>query len=183
MTSGARFVAAAAVAVGCLSAAPHAADYPLNLVALASLKSGDTSVTSNVVIKVDRLMEESRRVRVTDALKYNGYLGFVPALRTLPVIGSIELARRKADIKYAVESKDENGPRLVLVADRPLFFLNADAERSKAGYELTIVELRLTSNNTGTGSMTGAARVKLAPDGSVMLDDFADALVQLTINK
>jgi hypothetical protein len=31
--------------------------------------------------------------------------------------------------------------------------------------------------------MTGAARVKLAPDGTVMLDDFADTLVQLTVNK
>ena len=31
--------------------------------------------------------------------------------------------------------------------------------------------------------MTGAARVKLAPDGSVMLDDYADTLVQLTVNK
>ena len=68
-----------AVAIACLAAVPHAADYPLSLVALASLKSGSTSVTSNVVIRVDRLMEESRRVRVTDALKYNGYLGFVPA--------------------------------------------------------------------------------------------------------
>jgi hypothetical protein len=183
MTSGARFVAAAVVAVGCLSAAPRAADYPLNLVAPISMKSGDVSVTSNVAIKVDRVMEESRRVRVTDALKYKGYLGFVPALRALPVIGSIEVSRRKADIKYAVETKDEKGPRIVLVADRPLFFVPTDAERSKAGYELTIVELRLTSNNTGTGFMTGAARVKLAPDGTVILDDYADALVQLTIGK
>ena len=183
MTSGARVVAAAVVAVGCLSAAPRAADYPLSLVALASLKSGDTSITSNVVIKVDRPMEESRRTRVTDALKYNGYLGFVPALRTLPVIGSIELARRRVDIKYAHETKDEKGPRLVLLADRPLFFLNTDADKAKAGYELTIVELRLASDGTGTGSMTGAARVKLASDGSVILDDYADSLVQLTLNK
>jgi hypothetical protein len=183
MTSGTRFVAAAVAAAGCLSAAPRAADYPLNLVAAFSLKSGDTTITSSVVIKADRLMEENRRVRVTDALKFGGYPGFVPALRALPAIGSIEVLKRKADIKYAVESKDEKGPRLVLVADRPLFFLSADAERSKAGYELTIVELRLTSNNTGTGSMTGAARVKLAPDGSVILDDYADALVELKIGK
>jgi hypothetical protein len=181
MTSRARF-AATCVAVGLLASAPRAADYPLSLVALASLKTGTTAVTSNVVIRVNRLMEESRRTRVMDALKYNGYLGFVPALRTLPVIGSIELARRKADIKYAYESKDDHGPRLVLVADRPLFFLN-ESEKSKAGYELTIVELRLASDGSGTGSMTGAARVKLAPDGSVMLDDYADALVELTIQK
>ena len=98
------------------------------------------------------------------------------------MIGSIELARRKVDVKYAHETRDDQGPRLVLVADRPLFFLN-EAEKAKAGYELTIVELRLASDGSGTGSMTGAARVKLAPDGSVMLDDYADALVQLTIKK
>ena len=174
---------ATAIAITCLAAVPRAADYPLSLVALASLKSGSTSVTSNVVIRVDRLMEESRRVRVTDALKYNGYLGFVPALRTLPTIGSIEVARRKVDIKYAVESKDAKGTRLVVVADRPLFFLNEDEKKSKAGYELTIAELFLSPSGGATGSMTGASRVKLAPDGSVMLDDYADTLVQLTVNK
>jgi len=183
MNIRARLFVTAAVTVTCLVAAPRAADYPLSLVALASLKSGATSVTSNVVIRVDRLMEESRRARVTDAMKYNGYLGFVPALRTLPTIGSIELARRKVDIKYAVESKEEKGTRLVLLADRPLFFLNADAEKAKAGYELTIVELHLAGDGNATGSMTGAAKVKLAPDGTVMLDDYADALVQLTVNK
>lgn len=183
MNIRARLFVTAAATVACLVAAPRAADYPLSLVALASLKSGATSVTSNVVIRVDRLMEESRRTRVTDALKYNGYLGFVPALRTLPTIGSIELARRKVDIKYAVESKADKGTRLVLLADRPLFFLNADAEKAKAGYELTIVELHIAGDGNATGSMTGAAKVKLAPDGTVMLDDYADALVQLTVNK
>jgi len=178
---GVRFVAAAGM-VACLAAAPRAADFPLNLVALASLKTGTTAVTTNVVIRVNRLMEESRRTRVMDAFKYNGYPGFVPALRTLPVIGSIELARRKVDVKYAHETKDDQGPRLVLVADRPLFFLN-ESQKPKAGYELTIVELRLAGDGSGTGVMTGAARVKLAPDGGVMLDDYADALVQLTINK
>jgi hypothetical protein len=173
--------ATAALVFACVVAAPRAVDFPLNLAAQAVLKSGDTSITSKVAIKVDRAMEESRRVRVSDALKYNGYLGFVPALRALPAIGSIEVAKRTVDIKYAHEAKDEKGPRLVLVADRPLFFLNSDAERSKAGYELTIVELRLAANNTGTGLMTGAARVKLAPDGSVIMDDYADSLVQLTV--
>lgn len=183
MSIRARLFVTAAVTVACLVAAPRAANYPLSLVALASVKSGATSVTSNVVIRVDRLMEESRRTRVTDALKQNGYLGFVPALRTLPTIGSIELARRKVDIKYAVETKDAKGTRLVVVADRPLFFLNEDEKKSKAGYELTIGELFLDSSGGATGSMTGAARVKLAPDGTVMLDDYADTLVQLTVNK
>jgi hypothetical protein len=176
-------VAAAILAGVCLVAVPRAAEYPLSLVAQASLKSGATTVTSDVVIRVDRLMEESRRVRVTDALKYNGYLGFVPALRALPPVGSIEVAKRKVDVKYALETKDEKGPRLVLVADRPLFFLNTDAGKSKAGYELTIVELRIAGDGSATGEMTGAARVKLAPDGTVMLDDFADSLVQLTVKK
>ena len=106
-------IAAAVLAGVCLVAVPRAADYPLSIVALASLKSGETSVTSNVVIRVDRLMEESRRTRVTDALKYNGYIGFVPALRTLPVIGSIDLARRKVDVKYRARDARREG-----IADR-----------------------------------------------------------------
>ena len=71
MTFRAR-IAATCVAVGLLAGAPRAADYPLSVVALAWLKSGSTAITSTVVMRVKRLMEESRRPRVSDALRYTG---------------------------------------------------------------------------------------------------------------
>src|SRR5262249_29159455 len=127
----------------CLIATPRAADdYPLTLTLDASANTATAAVTSKVTIRVDRLMEENRRKRVTDALTYSGYSNFLNALRPLPSVGAIELQGRSVDIRYAREQKEAAGRRLVLIADRPLFFLGGDPAKSRAGYELTVVELR-----------------------------------------
>jgi hypothetical protein len=123
-------------------------------------------------------MEESRRMKVTDALRFSGYANFLNALRALPPVGSIAVEKRQVDVRYAHEQTDEKGMRLTLVADRPLFFLG-DPAKPRVGYELTIVDLRFDGQGGVTGTMTGAARVKPSSDG-VVLDTFFEAPVQLT---
>ncbi|HJZ76043.1 MAG TPA: hypothetical protein VKE51_30115 [Vicinamibacterales bacterium] len=164
--------------IGALAQSPGG--YPRTLIAQAQAKSGETSVSSTVTIKIDRLMEPSRRTRVLDGLKYNGYQGFMNALRPLPTIGTIATQNREVKVQYAWETKVDDRTRLVVAASKPLFFLTADETKSRAGYELTVVDLLLDARGTGTGTMSGAARVKPAPDG-IVLDDFAAAPVQLTI--
>ena len=101
----------------------HAAgEYPLTLAATGEVKSGSTTVTSTFTVRVDRLMRESDQTRVTDGFKYGGYPGFLKALRDAPPIGTIELDTRKVEVRYAREQPSGKGRRLVLVADRPLFF-------------------------------------------------------------
>jgi hypothetical protein len=153
--------------------------YPLTLEADASMETATAKVSSTLTIHVDRLMLEAPRKRVTDALRYGGYANFLNTLRTLPPIGWIELSNRKVEIRYAHEVPNETGGRLVLVADRPLFFVGGDPAKSRAGYELTMVELRFDGSDRATGTMTGAARVKPAGEGQIALDDFAAAPVQL----
>jgi hypothetical protein len=166
------------IAAACLAAAAQSpGDYPMTLTTTAKATSGAASVTSAVTIHVDRLMEENRWKRVTDALTYNGYAKFVPVLRELPPIGSIEVQGRSVEIRYAREQKDASGRRLVVVADRPLFFLG-DPTKNRAGYELTIAELRFAPDGAVSGTMAGAARVKPSAEGPV-LDDFAEVRVQL----
>ena len=62
-----------------------------------------------------------------------------------------------------------------------MFFLGESA-KSRAGYELTVIELFLDGSG-GKGSMAGAARVKPAGEGAVTLDDFADVRVDLTVRQ
>ena len=163
-------------------AAAQTADYPLTLAASAQVTKGVTTVSTTFTIHVDRVMNETLRTRVTDALKFGGYPKFLPALRALPVIGTIEVGERKVEVKYVREEKREKGIRLVLVADRPLFFLS-DPSKGKAGYELTVVDLSLDAKGAGTGTMAGAARVKPTPEGGVVLDDFAETPVQLAVRR
>jgi hypothetical protein len=173
---------AAVSALFCVATAPGAAaGYPTTLTAHATLKSGVTTITSVLTIKVNSLMPPLLRTRAVDGLKYNGYPGFVNALRPLPVIGQISSQNGSVDIRYAWETKVDGRRQLILVADKPLFFLANDPAKPRAGYELTVVDLSLDDRDMGTGSMAGAARVKPAPDGGVILDDYATSLVQLTI--
>lgn len=175
-----RYSACLTSLIACLSAsAGTAGNYPLALTLEANTEMAATKVTSSVTVRVNRLMEENRRKRVADALKYSGYGNFLTALRGLPPIGAIELDTRRVEIRYAIEQQEGTGRRLVLVADRPLFFLRDERVKTRAGYELTVVELRFDAQGVVTGTMAGAARVKPSPDG-VVLDDYAEAPVRLS---
>ena len=171
-----------AAMAGSAGVARGAGEYPLALTADVSAKTDTVTISAVVTIKVDRLIEENRRKRLTDALKFGGYPKFVTTLREIPAIGSIQLGKRIVEIHYAQEEQTEGGRRLVLVADRPLFFLG-DAAKTRAGYELTLVELRFDAQGGVTGQMAGAARVKPAGEGNITLDNFAEILVQLNVHK
>jgi hypothetical protein len=180
-TSRSRLAASAAILiVWAIGLASTTGTYPLTLTLDAQGKTANANVTSSVTIHVDRLMEENRRVRVTDALKRGGYPNFLPALRALPPVGTIAVGSRTVDVKYAREQPDGDGRRLVLVADRPLFFLGGDPAKGREGYQLTVVDLHFDARGGVAGTMAGAAKVKPAPDSTVILDDYAEAPVQLT---
>jgi hypothetical protein len=172
-------VAALAIAMGLVGSAQTAGTYPLKLTLDAHAEGEGTKVTSSVTVAVNRLMEESRRKRVTDALTYSGYGNFLTALRSLPPIGTITVNGRSVQIRYAREQPQGAERRLVLIADRPLFFLTGDPTKTRTGFELTVIELRFDAQNVVTGTMAGAARVKPSPDGPV-LNDFAETPVRLS---
>jgi hypothetical protein len=162
---------------------PATAGYPLTLNAEAVAKSGRTTLTSTMTIAVAAPSSDANRTRVTDGLKYGGYPGALKALRSSPAVGSIDADSGKVTIRYAVDQKTDKGRRLVLIADRPLFFIANTAEsKSRAGYELTVIELLLDESGVGTGTLAGAARVKPSPETGVVLDDYASGIVQLKVS-
>ncbi len=171
---------AAGLSLSVVLPARAAGDYPLTLNVDAQVKRGATTVTSTLTIHVDRLMDEGNRARVTDALKHSGYASFLNALRPLAPLGTVQLEERSVSFRYAREQQDDKGRRLTLVSDRPLFFLGGDPKKTREGYDLTIVDVHLDAQGGVSGTMAGAARVKPAADGGVVLDDFAQAPVQLT---
>ncbi len=174
-----RHAAAVSCLIGCTAVLPGAVShYPLELTLDARAKTETAAVASIVTIRVERLMEENRYQRATRALRHGGYAALLNTLRALPPVGTIALASRSVEVRYAREQQDGADRRLVLVADRPLFFL-ADPAKSRAGYELTLVELRFDAHGDVTGRIAGAARVKPGADGSVVLDDYTEAPVQL----
>ena len=153
--------------------------YPLSVTLDASVKSGVTTITSKVTIQVTRQMSDPTRTRANDSLKFSGFPGFVNALRPLVSVGSIETQSNSVPIRYTREEQDGAATRLLLIADRPVFFLGPDPTKSRAGFELTVVELRFDGQGGVTGQMAGAAKVRPS-SGGVELEDYAEALVALT---
>jgi hypothetical protein len=150
-------------------------------VANAKAVSGATTITSTVTIQINRLVEPSRRDRLLKGFDQNGYQGLMDVMRPLPVIGTIATQRATVDVKYAWETPAQGKTRLIIVADKPLFFLPGDEPKARPGYLLTVVQLMLDDRGAGTGLMAGAARVKRAPEEGIILEDYATVPVDLTI--
>jgi hypothetical protein len=155
--------------------------YPQTITANAKAVDGVTTITSTITITIDRLVEPSRRDRLLEGLNRDGYQGFMDVIWTLPTIGSIATQRARVDVKYAWETQIQNRRRLVVVADKPLFFL-PDDNQSRQGYDLTVVELQFDDRGAATGTMAGAARVKPSPDEGIALQDYGLVPVQLTVS-
>ena len=153
--------------------------YPLDVTLDARTKTEVASVTAPVTIALNRLMEESRRQRVLQGLKEGGYPNFLTVLRSLPPVGVVRIGKREVEIKFAHEAATPKGRRVVLVADRPLFFLANDPDKRRAGYELTMVELLVDPKGGISGQMAGAARVKPGGETGVVLDTFGEEPVTL----
>jgi hypothetical protein len=172
----------ALLAIMSLSQVVRAQSYPRTLIASAEASGAAGAATATVTIRIQRLMPEFDFKAVTDGLKFGGYPGALNALRKLPEIGYVQVADRKTVLKYAHQRADGKAG-LVLVTDRPIFFVGGGAPdaKPKAGYELGLIELEIDAQGNGKGTMAAAARVKPGPDGSVILDDYAETPVRLSI--
>jgi hypothetical protein len=170
------------LAIAASSLAAQAQTFPKTLNADAEASSsGGGRLTGTITIQVDRLMEELDFKKVSDALKVNGYLRFLPVLRTLPPVGYVQLGDAKTVLKFA--HMRANGKTLVLGSDQPIFFVGGGAPnpKPKAGYEMGIIELDLDAQGNGKGTMAAAARVKHTADGGVAIDDYAEKPITLTV--
>jgi hypothetical protein len=173
--------ALAVLAIAALPLVARAQTFPKTLAATTEISGATGRLTGSMTIQVDRLMEELDFKKVSDALKVNGYLRFLPVLRTLPAVGYVQLGDTKTVLKFA--HMRANSKTLVLGTDRPIFFIGAGAAqpKPKAGYEMGVIELELDAQGNGTGTMAAAARVKHTADGGVAIDDYAEAPVKLTV--
>ena len=156
--------------------APEAFTSPLQ----AHSKSGSAAAT--IRIQIDRYTPEHARTTMTDGLKYNGYPGFLRALRDAPPAGTLTVAGQEFKIRWARQVPNEKGRTISLVTDKPVFFIGMQRKDAPptAGYEVAVVQLVFDSAGKGTGTMAAAARVKRDGETGVKLDTYADNPLTLT---
>ena len=176
----------AAIVMGSMAAAAVAglaATYPRTLTATGKVAGAAGAVETTVTIHLDRLMADADFESVAGGLKYGGYPKFLDALKQLPVVGHLQVGRQKADVKYARVRKTDKGELLVVGTDRPMYFLGAGRPeaKQKAGYETAFLEIEIDEKGNGEGTMAAAARVKPGEGGSVIIDDYAEDPIRLTV--
>ena len=134
------------------------------------------SAAATITMQINRYSTQVDLDTVANALKHGGYPGFLTALRQVPVVGTVTVAGETVDIRWAREQLVANARSVVLITDKPVFFVGAgriDA-KPRAGYEVAVLQYTLEDDGTGTGSIAAAARVKPGGPTGVTVDDYAD---------
>ena len=141
-----------------------------------------SAVSASIQIHVERYTPDFDRNAVQEALRVGGYPGFLPALRKAPDVGYVELGGQKTTIRWARQTSSDAGRTIVVVTDKPVAFLGGAAAgaKSRAGYEVAIIQLKVDGQGSGTGTMAAAARVKPGGETGVQVDDYAETPIALT---
>ena len=160
---------------------------PETITANAHVAGPNGAAATRITMQIDRYTPDADREAVTQALKQGGYPAFLTALRKAPVVGTITVAGQTFNIRWAREQPVSNGRTIVLVTDKPVFFVGGGSTTAKPreGYEVALLQFRLDGSGLGfEGTMAAAARVKPAAPRGCQIDDYADKPIQLqTINR
>ena len=152
--------------------------------ATAQAKNDTSAVSGALEVRLNRYTPDFDRKTVEAALKNGGYPQFLLALRNAPQVGQLVLGGGEPfAIRYAREKVEASGRTIVVVTDKPVFFIGGGrgaGTKSRAGYEVAVLQIQLDGTGQGHGTMAAAARVRPDGDGGVLLDDYAEEPIMLT---
>jgi hypothetical protein len=149
----------------------------------AQARTSAAGSATNLRIQIDRYVADPDRKTMTDALTHGGYPKFVLALRNAPAIGKIQVGDQTFTIRWAREQPTGKGRAITVVTDAPVYFVGGgrvDA-KSREGFELAVVQFTVDEVGMGSGTMAAAAKVKPDGKGGVLLEDYADEPIKLTV--
>ena len=165
-------------------APPTKTGAPEELSGTAQVKNATGAISGTLEVRVTRYTPDFDRKTMEEALRLGGYPRFVTALRNAPEVGQLVLGGSEPfAIRYARETVEAGGRTIVVVTDKPVFFIGGGhtaGTRSRAGFEVAVLQIQLDGNGQGSGTMAAAARVRPDGDGGVLLEDYAEELIALT---
>ncbi len=155
---------------------------PEVLTGSAQVKNATGAVSGTLELRLRRVTPAFDKQAVETALKEGGYPRFLTALRNAPEVGQLVLGGgAPIAIRYARERLDAKGRSIVVVTDKPAYFIGGGRAESapRKGFDVAVIEIRLDGKGVGSGSMAGAARVRPDGDGGVILDDYDADLITI----
>ena len=115
-------------------------------------KTASSAASGALVMRVSRYTPDFDRKTVEEALRLGGYPRFLTALRNAPEVGQLTLADGPPYvIRYAREKAEGAGRAIVLVTDRPVFFVGSARTEAKprAGYEVAVIQIQVDGAGRG----------------------------------
>jgi hypothetical protein len=159
---------------------------PETFTASAQVLGNNAGSSAQVTIQINQYTSDKDRETIQEALRIGGYQGFLPALRSAPEVGFVEMNGRKVIARWARQQPTEKGRTISVVTESPMFFVgggNVEA-KPRAGYEVAVIQLDVDQIGLGTGSFAAAARVRPGGPTGVQIDDYAEMPVKLvTVRK
>jgi hypothetical protein len=159
---------------------------PETFTASAQVLGDNAGASAQVTIRIDQYTSDKDRATIQEALRIGGYQGFLPALRSAPEVGYVEMNGRKVVARWARQQPTEKGRTISIVTEAPMAFVGGSSVNAKprAGYEVAVIQLDVDQIGLGTGSFAAAARVRPGGPTGVQIDDYAETPVKLvTVRK
>jgi hypothetical protein len=159
---------------------------PETFTANAQALGRNAGASAQVTIQINEYTSESDLTTIQEALRIGGYQGFLPALRSAPEVGYVEMNGRKVAVRWARQQPTDKGRTISIVTESPLAFVGGAAvdARPRKGYEVAVIRLDVDQIGLGTGSMAAAARVRPGGPTGVQIDDYAENPLKLvTVRK
>ncbi len=179
------------IAVAVLSAATGVAQTsgttgaPETFSAGVQIQTASGPISATIQVRITRYTPEFDRKMLEDALEHGGYASFVNALRKVPEGGTVVAGDGQFSIRMARERKTDKGRTIVVVTNKPVFFVGGARPDAKprAGYETALIQLEVDDAGVGTGMMAAAARVKPGGEAGVRIDNYAEEPLALKVTR
>lgn len=174
----------AAILIGVLAAAAGMAAQAggETFTATATVKSPAKSASVPITFKIDRFVTDAERTKIIAAVKTNDPNATRAALEATPDVGYIELGAKRTPIKFAFPRSTGGGRLITLVTAKPVYFVGGTEPQAKPkeGYDLAVALLVLDANDSGTGEIAPATKVKVNDSGALVTEEYGSEVVRLT---
>jgi hypothetical protein len=143
---------------------------------------GGATASAPVTIVVARTTPEDEGQALARAFVSGGEAALRRALDGLSPTGSVKIADASPTAsRITLDRPTDKGRLLTIVTDRPILFLGGglpDA-KGKEGYGFAVVDIEIDAQGNGSGTLSPAAKVKIA-EGAFVVDDYATQPLRLT---
>jgi hypothetical protein len=128
----------------------------------------------HVNIIIQQFSTPADQKALMDAFQRSGHDGLRKALERMKSKGRIRFASGGVgnDIKHIIELPSENGRRFRLVTDRNLAFGELYQGTRSRDYDVGAIELTITADGKGSGTLLPACRVKLNKNNQIEVETF-----------